>query len=512
MNVAFDPWIPVVNTAGKRELASLSAVLTGGEKFVDLAVRPHERVSLMRLFLCVAHAALDGPKNYDEWCEVPKKLPDAVRKYLEKWNDDEHDVFELFHKDKPWLQVKGLKSVKENDEKSFTPLSKLDFSLASGSNSTLFDHEGVNNAERSFDLSQLVLGLISLQNFSTCGLLSRPLWNGKPTPDSAKDAPCITSSMYHVFLIGKNMLDTICINICDLTELSLLLKSSHQNGDWLGRPVWEKMPENDAEALTTGTFLGRLTPLSRAIRLFEGSSKMLYGEALRYNVYPDFPQEFNTSVAIRHSKKKEERYLVGARLGIQPWRQLDAILQYNLSGKTASHAINLNHLDGEPIDIWVGALVRNPGKQDILDSVESRFHISKQFRSPEGCSIYAAEVQKAQAILKLLEVAVYVYRINLDPRNETGIGSNAINIYWTTVEKNLPLLLNHIEAIGTLDAEPSCKVWRKLLYNAAREAYRIACGQETPRQIRAFAKGWEKLTTKKDEPESDTNETKEVIA
>lgn len=505
MNVAFDPWIPVVNTAGKRKLASLSEVLTEGEKFVDLAVRPHERVSLMRLFLCVAHAALNGPKNYDEWCEVPKRLPDAVNKYLTKWRD----WFELFHEDRPWLQVTGLKPAKENDEKSFAPLAKLDFSLASGSNSTLFDHEGVNAAGRPFDFSQIVLGLISLQNFSTCGLLSRPLWHGKPTPDSAKDAPCITSSMYHVFLVGKNMLDTICINICDFSELSLLFKGLRQNGDWVGRPVWEKMPKDDAEALTTETFLGRLTPLSRAIRLFEGSSKMLYGEALRYNTYPDFPQEFNTSVAIRHSKKKEERYLVGARLGIQLWRQLDAILQYNLPGKTSSHAMNLNHLAGEPIDIWVGALVRNPGKQDILDSVESRFHISRQFRSPEGCTVYAAEAQKAQAISKLLDVAVYVYRIDLDPRNETGIGSNAINIYWTTVEKNLPLLMSHIEAIGTLDAETTYKVWRKLLYNAAREAYRIACGQETPRQIRAFAKGWEKLTTKKDAPESDANETKE---
>ena len=75
MNVAFDPWIPVVDSTGKRELASLHDVLVHGEKFSDLAVRPHERVSLMRLFLCVAHAALNGPKNYDEWCEVRKRLP-----------------------------------------------------------------------------------------------------------------------------------------------------------------------------------------------------------------------------------------------------------------------------------------------------------------------------------------------------------------------------------------------------------------------------------------------------
>ena len=108
MNVAFDPWIPVVATTGERKLASLSSVLTEGEQFVDLAVRPHERVSLMRLFLCVAHAALDGPKDYDEWCEVPKRLPEAARKYLATWRDS----FDLYHKEKPWLQVPKLSRVR----------------------------------------------------------------------------------------------------------------------------------------------------------------------------------------------------------------------------------------------------------------------------------------------------------------------------------------------------------------------------------------------------------------
>ena len=104
MNVAFDPWIPVVTTSGKLVLASLCDVLTKGEQFVDLAVRPHERVALMRLFLCIAHAALSGPKDYDEWCEVPDRFPEAVQRYLTDWKDS----FELFHKEKPWLQIAGL--------------------------------------------------------------------------------------------------------------------------------------------------------------------------------------------------------------------------------------------------------------------------------------------------------------------------------------------------------------------------------------------------------------------
>lgn len=504
MNVAFDPWIPVVNTAGRRELASLCEVLTEGSKFADLAVRPHERVALMRLFLCIAHTALDGPKDYPEWCEVPRILPEAARRYLDEWKDS----FELFHETKPWLQVAGLNPVRDDDEKSFTPLAKLDFSLASGVNSTLFDHQGASPADRVFDPAQLALGLISIQNFSTCGLLSRPLWNGIATPDSAKDAPCITSSMYHVFLVGKNINDTICINICDFGELSLLMNGT-QNADWLGHPVWEQMPMNDADLKSTETFLGRLVPISRAIRLFYSSSRMLYGEALRYSVYPDFPQEFNTSVGLRRSKKKEERYLIGSKVNIRPWRQLDAILQYNLPERTSTRAINLSHLDNAAIDIWVGALVRNPGKQDILDSIESRFHISAQLRSAVGCSVYSAEVQKAYSISRQLDAAVYLYRIEFDSRNETGIGSTAGAHYWTTVENNLTLLLTHIDAINTDAEERTGKKWRSMLFHAVCEAYSLACGRETPRQMRAFAKGWQKLTETRDKSHPDIDSEKE---
>ena len=87
MNVAFDPWIPVVTISGKPELASIETVLCNGEQFADLSVRPHERVALMRLLLCVAHAALEGPKDYDEWPEVEEKLPDALENYLAGWID-----------------------------------------------------------------------------------------------------------------------------------------------------------------------------------------------------------------------------------------------------------------------------------------------------------------------------------------------------------------------------------------------------------------------------------------
>ncbi len=491
MNVAFDPWIPVVTEKGENRLVSLCSIFTEGKRFSDLSVRPHERVSLMRLFLCVAHAALNGPKDFDEWKAVPDQLDKAAAEYLEKWKDS----FELFHPTKPWLQVENLKPSGEGPDK-YTPVSKLDFSLGV----SLTNHFQ-NNVVKMFSNAQLALGILTLQNFSTCGLLSMPIWENSQTAKSANDAPCISSSVYHVFIIRENLYETICVNICDFHELSFLYGNKI---DFQGKPIWEYSTISRKDDFITKTFLGRLVPLSRAILLKEGSPFMLYGEALKYPSFPAFPREFNTSEIKRTIKKKEINVLVGAKLGIRPWRQLNGILQYDLKDSLeARAAINLGHCRDEPIDIWVGTLVRNPGKQDILDTVESRFHVSNKLRSQEGCSAYTAGTESAYILSKKLDLSVYIYRTKLDPSENTGIGIVALTYYWTAVEKNLSLLFSCIEKLGSNEFEQTEKVWHNMLFSAACDAYRTACGQETPREIKAFAAGWQKLTAKKEQKEHD---------
>ena len=66
-----------------------------------------------------------------------------AKKYLEQWKG----AFELFDKEKPFLQIAGLELLpKKNkttiedgidDDYGFTPLSKMDFAMATGANSTL---------------------------------------------------------------------------------------------------------------------------------------------------------------------------------------------------------------------------------------------------------------------------------------------------------------------------------------------------------------------------------------
>jgi CRISPR system Cascade subunit CasA len=536
MNVAFDPWIPVVTATGKPEMASLCAVLSEGEKFADLAVRPHERVSLMRLFLCVAHAALNGPKDYNEWCKVPKRLPEAVRTYLTEWKDS----FELFHETKPWLQVAELSKHadcqdKANDISDWTPVSKLNFSYATGDNTTLFDHGAMSFEERKISMNETLLSMLTFQCFSVGGLMGQVYWKGvrcgelanpkkENGPVKSSDAPCSPASMIHAFLRGKNLIETIHLNLPTLGDIRFSYGER-----MFGKPVWERFPTSLKDVPNTenatATYVGRLVPITRFIRLHSSGERMLLGDGL---VYPSFgggfPQEPTATVVIRKKGEKAERAILSFRPAKALWRELAAVVvkrkAEGVGGPLSLRAIQ----DGKGCDLLVAAMARD--KATIVDMAESVFHISSHLNTGEGTATYETEVKSAESIASRLGWAVEVYRRKMDGDWENRLErarqdkwtlkaklhSTATNHYWTTVEKNLPLLMAHIEAIGTDAAIPTRDAWRKMIFATACEAYRIACGQDTPRQMRAFAKGLQKLTGKKKESESEANENDKEVA
>ena len=246
---------------------------------------------------------------------------------------------------------------------------------------------------------------------------------------------------------------------------------------------------------------------------------MLLGDGFVYPPFTDgFPPEPTATVVIRKNGKKEERALLSYRPAKAFWRELPAIIvKRNAEG--AGGPLSLRAIqDGDGCDLVVAALARD--QATIVDTTESVFHIPSRLHTVEGTVTYEAEVKTAESTASRLGWAIEAYRGEIDGGWEgrlKGAGpskgalkaklhSVAITYYWTTVEKNLSLLMTHIEAIGTDDAILTREGWRKMLFYSAREAYSIACGQETPRQMRAFAKGWQKLTTMKDESGTDTQE------
>lgn len=529
MNLVTEAWIPVVGLDGKPVVGldgkpdiSLMQVFTDGRQFSDLAVRPHERIALMRLFICIAQAALKGPEDIEAWDNAPATLPLAAKEYLEAWVKS----FDLFDSEKPFLQIaqiaklpKAGKTDESGEAGYLTSAGKLDFALATGNNALLFDHGG----QRDFSPETLALMLLTFQQFSPGGLIAKVTWGGKETSKSSAHAPCTPSSMLHTFLRRDTLLDTICANL--LTRETITQHFNKPFDECWGQPIWERMPANpdDQNAIenATQTYLGRLVPLTRLIRLVDGNN-MLLGDGLSYPAFESFPEEVSATVVV--SRDGTERKLLRADTKAV-WRELSALTVSRKQDKVGG-ALVLGNVPGNvAFDLWVGALLTN--KATILDAAESVFHIPPNMRTDNGRAAYAGEVQWAENIAGKLGWAVETYRKESDggwegrlemtkPQDrwklKEKLRAAAAHHYWTAVEKKRPLLMAHVEAIGTTAeaVEQTRDAWHKTVHGAARQAYSLACGQETPRQIRAFALGLGKLFAKQQPHDAQEPETVEA--
>ncbi len=496
MNLVDDPWIPCIQQNGVIRKASLRDCFAR-EEILDLAVRPHERVALMRLLLCVSYAAAGIPEDYDGWEELRERLPSSVSAYLDQWRDS----FELFHPEKPFLQVAGISGKKIR-------CSKLDFALASGNKTTLFDHAALT--ERAFPPEKLALNLLTYQMFSLGGLIGPVRWGDKVTGRSSCDGPCAPGSMLHTFLRRGTMLDTLHANMLSEEELSLY---KQMGDDWMGRPLWEKIPRglDDASDVrnATQTFLGRMVPLTRAILLSHDRARMILGDGLPFPSYTNpqrpFPPEVTATVIA--TGKKDARTLLGVQSGKAIWRQLAALTVKRHGNEVGGCAALIHSYEEQGTDLVVCGLSRD--QADVVDVVGSTFHVPGAMFHTEGHSLYEGEVALAENIAWGLGNAVERYRRLVDggwvgrlklagPKKGEELArlkAQAFRYYWTSVETNLSLLWHMVRTCGSEAFLPVQQEWRAHLKKSAYTAYAAACGKDTERQIRAYVTGRRNLTS-----------------
>ena len=508
MNLVEKTWIPVMKLDGEKTDASLRDIFLSGATFADLAVRPHERVALMRLLICIGQAALAGPRNLDQWEKAPELLPEKADEYLSEWRDS----FDLFHQEKPFLQIAGLKPSDPS------PVCKLDFAMATGNNTTLFDHRGNDAEARPLPERQLAMNLVTFQNFSSGGGASIAVWNEVKTKQVGNpDAPCLKGSMYHAFLKGANLADTIHLNL--LTKKTV--DRSFGDDGW-GKPVWELVPsgpkDGPAIANATRTYLGRLVPVSRWIKL-QNQSEMIWGNGFTYSVFPDFrcPEPSSTSIARKDRQGRQIRDLLKASHARGIWRQLPALIVKRRAGELGGALALENVPDDKGLDIHVCALLR---KQATIEAYEeSIFHVPAGMNTDIGRTAYEEEVRIAETKARQLGRAVEKWRREMDADWEQKVKaagkdknillerlhSIATNHFWTAVEKNVALLLAYTASFGAKDNEERKRAWRRAVYRTAREAYELACGRESPRRLRAFAMGL-RVLEREEIPKSENQE------
>jgi len=517
MNLTTDAWIPIVWNDGRPGTVSLREAFERGHEIQDLAARPHERIALMRLLICIAQAALDGPVDYDDWKACRPRIAQSALDYLDRWRH----AFELFGSGQRFLQVANLNrpTTKSNgdDDDEGNSTSKLDLALATGNNTTLFDNAG--GSERAFTSGELALMLTTFQCFSPCGTIGVALWNGSPTlgwnsypkvkPGQSAHAPCLSGNMLHSYLRGRSLLDSLHSNMITKEQVERMY-----GYDAWGKPEWEILPskstDKGAVQNATMSYLGRLVPLSRAVQLAEDRRSMTLANGLEYPPYPEW-REASATIVTWSVKKQPTRVALPASVDKDTWRELHALTVIAVDKNTNGGPVALRNLtNDEDFDLWVGGLVA-AGNGKLRDATESVFHVPAAMLSKTSQLVYQEGVKQSEHGEYRLHKALSTYRMAMES-SESDLGginrrlaalkkperdrlgrlcARATAQFWTDVEQALPHLLGIAENPEKLGqpAEWHKTDWGKAVRSAMRAAFERACPHESPRQMRAYALG-----------------------
>lgn len=483
MNLIGDAWIPVVFQNGQTRSVGLKNLYEQAEAIRDLALAPPHRIAVMRFLICITQAALDGPADKDEWLECKGRIIPESLAYLEK----HRGKFDLFG-EQPFLQIRDLAIEKEEDKPA---LDKLDFRLSSGNNKTWRDQEAISEG-RKHPAAWCVLQLLTFLNFSTQGRVGQANWKSIKFSQQTFAAPCV--KVIHIFPRKQNFLETLQINLLTKTQVSQMPNSS-----W-GCPVWDSFPENPKDKSlienTTKTYLGRLVPLTRLIKLSLENNDQDIVQArciigplpknISFEGVPSF-REASTIVVERDGKHR----LLTLSTDKHIWRDLGAVLALKKADQDDGSFVlhNIPNLDADKIDIWVGGLL--PGQADIDDAIEWNLSIPTFLFQDTQITRYKNSVGLAEENAKKLASAVYEYLNELKAytgRDQTSvrrkIANKATMIYWQELDQRYGLLL---------EDRPVDKDWRRIIRDALSNAYEQSCVHETPRQIQAFVAGQKRL-------------------
>lgn len=498
MNLANDPWIPIVYQDGIHKLVSLKQVFSEGENICDIEVRPQDRISLMRLFLCIAQAAV---KNWPE--SIKEHHAINIHEYREKailYLDERTHLFNLFDPERPFLQVSDLESFSNKDK--FTPLSKLDLCLATGNNPTVFDNLALN-PNRHFSLPGIALNLLTFQGMSPPGLSSQVKWKGEITPKSTQASPLLKA--WHVYVRRENILKTIYSNCIPKREMSKCRDG--KKFKW-GVPVWDKFPTSmkdiDAWDNAENTYLGRLVFVSSLIKIDVKNNRMIWGKPFAKEGYLTINDSFLDPSIPYISKNNEEYRPLRIELTKGCWRELPSILQCeSLLESTRTVLIELDKEIGN-FCLWTGGLKNgDSGKSAKIEgSIESHFYLPEEIFNINGRNKYSEGVQEADKICGFLKRAIRKYLTIIYSNKEEGLPKkllseiekrtqNIVLLFYEKAQVRLDLLFDLVKSFDTQTSKNT--PWSNHLNEIHRNLFFTTCNPKSSREHKAYQSGYKLL-------------------
>lgn len=472
-NLISHSWIPVRWLDGHHSLVSLDEVFRHAGEIADLVAAPHERISLVRLLVCITQAALGAPADMYGWPDFGGDLAEKVPAYLDRPEIRPH--FNLFGDGPRFLQCKATAG-----DKSY-PLVQMSFTLAAGNSPTLLDHFG--ESPRDIDAASLARLILCYQNFFVGGSMASKVKGNGPS-----------LKMLHTFLIGKSLKETILANCLD---------AAHAPN--FGRPYWELgSPDQITGAAAqevTETYLGRLVPLSCRLALSTDATGGLAVHIDQGLEYPPYPEALEGSATV--VTHKEEHRLLRADTSRAIWRDLHCLAVLRGTQAQSAPLILQSHIfeheDGD-VELWVGELIKAKDAK-ILDGIEDRFTVPHRLFTENGQRTYATGVKYADTQSTLIFSAVKAYADSM--KQAAAPVESAQRHFWNALDLQRQLLLDLVKdpsPLGSASFGEASDPWTLAVRKAVFAAYDHACPRATPRQIEAYALGLRRLRPKASKP------------
>ncbi|RMB80550.1 type I-E CRISPR-associated protein Cse1/CasA [Streptomyces shenzhenensis] len=233
------PWIGVLDVNGRQHEVSLRQVFAqAGSLRRVVGDLPTQEFALLRLLLAIAHDALDGPQDIDEWAELRDDLDcfAPVQAYL----DAHRERFDLLHPEAPFFQTAGLHTAKNE----IFPLNRIVADVPNGE--PFFTARRPDGLRLTF--AEAARWVVHAHAYDTSGIKSGAV--GDDRVKGGKVYPLGTGwvgGLGGVFAEGDTLRDTLLLNLVGADTDGLDIDA----GD---RPAWRREPPGPggAERAPTG--------------------------------------------------------------------------------------------------------------------------------------------------------------------------------------------------------------------------------------------------------------------
>ena len=513
-NLLDQPWIPIPEQ-GKINLKEVF----NNEELPRLGGNSVDKICLLKLFLSIAQAAWT-PKDINEYKEGGTNLlKDKVNAYLDRIKDrfdlyGEKPIFQNIslknivdentgviqgYKDKLLeIQEKGdpskeakikkkeLKRKIKNEEIEKKPLEILMPHLASG-NTSIFKSSQVKKIVGDDLITMALLRNyiypLGSKKIDHTLVMTKGYEKGK----TGSSGPGVGYIGYlHSFVFGKNLLETIYLNLLNLEEINGM-----PNYSGLGKSPLEHdlLGEDDELAKEMkDSYLGRMLPASRFMYLTQGG--LVYTEGIVHKSHKD--GKYDASISIKNDKDIKA---IWTSMDKKPWRTLTSTLSFLKADSSTDFTCfqlkyALNHVEQlDQYTIWAGGvpLASNSGEQKVgndANYIESEFTILTEWDRALWFTNYGKALDLLDNLSKFVYSSNFNYQKTLNTGREKEYGVKASTKYWALLEKYAQDLVT--SCINTESSEYK-KVMRKCIYTV-NKIYDEFAPHETNRQMDAWAK------------------------